>query len=91
MNDDEERRKGHFFGMSFRIPLPWLLSILVMGLVQLGIFYQEFQNLSVVLKEVQVLLKETSIVSITQQQRLLEHDRRLDDHEHRIHEVERKR
>lgn len=90
MNGDE-RRRARFFGLSFRIPLPWLLGIIVMGLVQFGFFLREFEDFGATLKEVRQLLKENDALNIVQQQRLNEHDRRHDEEERRIHDLESRR
>lgn len=40
------RRQNHLFGWSFDLSLKWLLAIIVMGLVQFGVFWQQFQTLN---------------------------------------------
>ena len=58
-----ERRISHstkFFGIDFTVPVPWLITLVVLGLVQFGIFAQEFSEFR---KEV-LEVKESDIKKI---------------------------
>ena len=82
-----ERRVSHrqkFFGIDFTFPVPWLITLVVLGLIQFGIFTQEFADFRKEVLEVKNLLKAAVDISNISAQRNLLQDARLDEHERRI-------
>lgn len=43
-NGENRRAKPKMFGVSLSIPVTWLVSLLVIGLVQFGVFWQKFDH-----------------------------------------------
>lgn len=58
------RRQNHLFGWSFDLSLKWLVAIIVMGLVQFGVFWEQFKTLN---NQVAELNKSFSAATINTQ------------------------
>lgn len=58
------RRQNHLFGWSFDLSLKWLIMIIVMGLVQFGVFWEQFRTLN---KEVAELNRSFSAATVNTQ------------------------
>jgi hypothetical protein len=60
---DSGRRKTSFFGLEFDISVKWLIAIIVMGLVQFGVFLEKFKAQQEGIMEIKAKLSENSIRS----------------------------
>lgn len=85
------RRHTRVFGVNFEVPLTWLVTMLVLGIAQFGIFWQRFNDFGDRLAEVQSEVRViAAAVSVTSQQnavqdiRLQEYSRRLERLEERL-------
>lgn len=75
---EHERRTHKFFGLSFIIPLPWLLGILAVGLVQFGVFFNQFSEFGRTLTEIKNIISTMNTAVTIHSQQIIEHERRLD-------------
>ena len=78
-----ERRRHRLFGISFSIPLPWILTIIVIGLVQFGIFFERFQTFAKKIEEVIAITADTNRQLTIVNEHDKEQDRRLESIERR--------
>lgn len=78
-----DRRRHKLFGVSFSIPLPWLVTIIVVGLVQMGVMYNQFVGMSDSIKEIKSLVLDNATKLVVQTQIDHEQDRRLEGLERR--------
>jgi hypothetical protein len=46
MSEQTNRRKDRFFGFPLDISVKWLVIIVVMGLIQFGVFWEQFRALN---------------------------------------------
>jgi hypothetical protein len=58
MAEQHNRRKNHLFGMEFDISVKWLLIIIVMGLVQFGVFWEQFRQVGNDIADIKTALQE---------------------------------
>ena len=88
---DANGRRIRPLRVGFTVPLTWLISAIVLGLVQFGIFWQEFRDHSMILADMRERLAHAEELNTTQQQRLLDYDRRISVDEGRIQYLETRR
>ena len=83
MAEQQNRRKNHIFQWQFDISVKWLVVIVIMGLVQFGVFLEQFKVLNTNVIE----LKEALKSGATSAQLLITHDAEQDV---RLDEIERR-
>jgi hypothetical protein len=57
---DSGRRKTSFFGLEFDISVRWLIAIVVMGLIQFGVFLEKFNVQQEGIMEIKAKLNDSS-------------------------------
>ena len=79
-----DQRKNHLFGFTFDVSVKWLIVIIVMGLVQFGVFWEQFRQVGSDIAEIKTALKDgvnmthTLLLNDVQQDsRITEIERRL--------------
>lgn len=90
MTDHPNRRKNRLFGMELDISVKWLLAIIVGGLIQFGVFWEQFRTLNNSVQEMRSDLHNSSVTAqtliikdATQDADIAEIKRRLNGHERR--------
>lgn len=78
-----DTRNHKLFGVGLSIPLPWLVTIIVVGLFQFGIFFQQFKGFGENIEEIKKIVVENNNKLITETERNKEQDRRLESLERR--------
>lgn len=92
MTDRQENRRHQsyrLFGVvDVNIPVVWLCTFLVGGLVHLGVVYQQFQSFKEEVTEIKVLLKVAVDANNVSAQRNLLQDQMLSEHERRLNQMD---
>jgi hypothetical protein len=90
MAEQHNRRKNHLFGMTFDISVKWLVLIVFGGLVQFGVFLNQFHGLSESVEQMRVDMRVGSVTvqtltikDATQDADIAEIKRRLNGHDRR--------
>lgn len=85
------RRRARLLGVNFEVPLTWLVAVIVLGLMQFGVFWQQFKDFGERLLSVQTDIRGVAnAVSMTNQTnavqdiQLQEMSRRLERLEERL-------
>lgn len=95
-DEDEEhtahtnrRKRARVFGINFEIPVTWLIGIIFFGLIQFGVFFAQFKELTESVSKIELstnavatVVQAVAIHNAIQDTELREHERRLGRLEH---------
>ena len=91
MADQQNRRKNRILGFEFDISIKWLIGIIILGLVQFGVFWEQFRQVGGDISDVKQAVKEIINVARIVENKDVQQDTRIYELERRLNERDRRR